>query len=264
MGGFVFPEHAHRHDKMITHCRACGTSFRVTQSQIDARAGQVRCGHCGVIFDARATLTPDIPIPTPSEAESVPSAQSKTGKFDAQKVPLAMAVSWDTTPLSEKPSRKKSSRLWSVAAIFISLVLVLQIGFRFRGELAHRFPDAKPVIQSICAELNCDIPLPQQAELISIETSDLRADGANLSVMVLSATLRNRATFVQSLPALELTLTDAQNKTLARRVLTPRDYGLSGARLESGFTANSELPIRIFIDTGTLKPVGYRLYLFYS
>src|SRR6267378_4224622 len=43
---------------MITRCPACATAFRVTEPQLRARAGQVRCGRCGALFDALTALSP--------------------------------------------------------------------------------------------------------------------------------------------------------------------------------------------------------------
>jgi hypothetical protein len=34
-------------------------------------------------------------------------------------------------------------------------------------------------------------------------------------------------------------------------------------RSEPGFAAGSELQIRVYIEAAALKPMGYRLYLFY-
>ncbi|MCX7383383.1 MAG: DUF3426 domain-containing protein [Alphaproteobacteria bacterium] len=44
-----------------------------------------------------------------------------------------------------------------------------------------------------CDLLGCRISLPRRSELMSIETSDLQADAANPNVVILTATLRNRA-----------------------------------------------------------------------
>ncbi len=43
---------------MITTCPACYTAFRVTQEQLAAREGMVRCGKCATVFDAREALQP--------------------------------------------------------------------------------------------------------------------------------------------------------------------------------------------------------------
>jgi hypothetical protein len=100
-------------------------------------------------------------------------------------------------------------------------------------------------------------------DLLGIESSDLQADSAHPSVMVLTATLRNRAGYVQEFPALELTLTNIQNQTIARRVLAPADYVPRDTRPESGFAAGGELQLRVYIEAAALTPTGYRLYLFH-
>jgi len=168
-------------------------------------------------------------------------------------------VSFDFGP----QSRPHPSRLWWLASVLLLLALAVQGGYRYRGEIAVLLPEAKPLIQRICAELGCDVPLPRRSELLSIESSDLQADASHPSVMVLTATLRNRAGFVQAFPALELSLTSTQDKTVARRVLTPKDYAPQNTRSETGFAAGSELQIRVYIEAAALKPSGYRLYLFY-
>jgi len=265
---------------MITRCPACGTSFRVTLVQLEARAGHARCGHCSIVFDARAALVSDS-VSTSAEREfaaaresemphaivtsesglaaaSAPAPDSESPRSadgTAQAVPLELGV--------EFRSRKHARRLWWLGSTLLLLVLATQAAYQYRGDLALLVPEAKPMIQKLCAELNCDLPLPRRTELMSIESSDLRADGANPSVMVMSAALRNRAAFAQALPALELTLTDAQDQVVARRVLMPQDYAPRSTPVDSGFAAGSELPAKVFIDAGTLKATGYRLYLFY-
>jgi len=46
----------HRHEKMraITHCPVCQTQFFVSEQQLDQHHGQVRCGYCLHVFDAKA------------------------------------------------------------------------------------------------------------------------------------------------------------------------------------------------------------------
>jgi hypothetical protein len=107
------------------------------------------------------------------------------------------------------------------------------------------------------------LPLPRRVELMSIEASDLQADTTNTNVMVLSATLKNRAVFSQQHPLLELTLTDAQDQPVVRRVLSPQDYIGKSVNAQAGFAANSEIAIKVFIEGSQVKATGYRLYLFY-
>jgi hypothetical protein len=81
--------------------------------------------------------------------------------------------------------------------------------------------------------------------------------------MVLSATIKSRANFNQQHPSLELTLTDAQDQPVVRRVLAPQNYLGAAASTQAGFVANSEIAIKVFIEGSQVKATGYRLYLFY-
>lgn len=53
---------------MLTSCPECRTTFRVTQVQLDAKRGLVRCGHCNAVFNAYDALLPEIEMP-PVEAQ---------------------------------------------------------------------------------------------------------------------------------------------------------------------------------------------------
>jgi predicted Zn finger-like uncharacterized protein len=237
----------------VTRCPNCATAFRVSDPQLAARSGQVRCGRCGNIFDARAALVPERapangPVPLPATA-----TPSRPGEAPRSRP----AFSRESAP----PPRW--NRLWAVASVLALVALAGQLAFRFRSEIVLVWPAAKPVLARLCADFGCDVPLPKRAELMSIEASDLQADGANPGVMVLTATLRNRAAFPQQYPSLELTLTDSQDQAVARRVLYARDYLGRAANGEAAFSGNSELAVRVFIEATALKPTGYRLYLFY-
>jgi predicted Zn finger-like uncharacterized protein len=228
----------------VTRCPDCGTAFRISDTQLALRAGQARCGRCGKVFDARVGLV--------AGTSTQPAPAAKQGR-NAQ----------STLSRAAAPDARRSKWIWSMASAMALVALAMQFAFHFRGEIVLLWPASKPTLARVCAELGCDLPLPRLPELMSIEASDLQADGTNPGVMVLSATLRNRAAFAQQFPSLELTLTNAQDQAVARRVLSARDYLARGANLDAGFAANSELAVRIFIEAAALKPTGYRLYLFY-
>jgi len=278
---------------LTTHCPACFTAFRISQEQIEAREGKVRCGRCGAVFDARATLREQTeergrghdaaPQPDPSALAAVQAAVPKAGLSAALAAPAAEAgakdpgrganiarMSWlakarwkPESVVGRSIAPKRARRIGWLALVLLLLLLVGQIAFHYRGEIALLVPQFKPQIKALCETLGCELPLPRRAELMSIESSDLRADTTNPAIMVLSATLRNRAVFPQAYPALELTLTDLQDRPLARRVLSAQQYLGQAARIETGFAANSELPVKVFIEAASLGAAGYRLYLFF-
>lgn len=233
----------------ITRCPSCVTAFRVNDAQLSARGGHVRCGRCGATFDALAALTSESVARADAAERGLPATQPRTMP------PLVFDFG--------APQPAGNSRLWWAASAVALVGLALQAAFQYRTELGLLLPEAKPFIQQTCAKLGCEVSLPRRAELLSIESSDLQADGTSPNVMVLTATLRNRAGFAQAFPELELSLTSAQDRTVARRVLTAKDYAPRGTQTESGLAAGSELQTRVYIEAATLRPTGYRLYLFY-
>lgn len=159
----------------------------------------------------------------------------------------------------------KPRRRWPL--VLVASLLLVAMGVQglyfYRTEIATSVPALRPVIDALCALAGCQLAPPRRTDALAIESSDLQADPARASVIVLTATLRNRSAGTVAYPALELTLTNQQDQTVARRVIQPADYLVRGTAVESGMSPRAEVAIRLEIDTGDLRPAGYRLYLFY-
>jgi predicted Zn finger-like uncharacterized protein len=262
--------------KMVTSCPACGTAFRVHPDQLTARGGQVRCGQCTTVFDARSAL-----VAEPDAREAVPAPPPATRTDEIALVEAAVSQPLGNTlppepeiSLSESESEfefgprsrgrsRLATALWALGCAAGTLLLAGQAAYAYRGELAVLWPAARPWLATACETLRCTIPLPQHSDLISLESSELAAERGVAGVLTLSAVLRNRAGFAQAYPALELTLTDGQDRPLARRVLAPSDYLGARAAREPVFAAGSEASFRLHIDAAGLGASGYRLYAFY-
>jgi predicted Zn finger-like uncharacterized protein len=275
--------------RMSTRCLACGTAFRVYPEQLAARDGQVRCGKCASIFDARSTLvTEDEPEPLHAVAPASPpvsmpavpvshtEALAQVEAVVSQPVAAAappepeISVSDDDSDFDFGPRARRRSTviaaLWGLAALVMALALAGQIAYAYRGELALLAPASRPWIEAACVRLRCTIPLPHHADLISIEASELAAERGVPGMLTLSAALRNRASLAQAFPHLELTLTDAADQPVARRVLAPREYldATVSLRADAGsFAAGAEQPVKLHIDAAGLNASGYRIFLFH-
>jgi hypothetical protein len=122
------------------------------------------------------------------------------------------------------------------------------------------------VLVELCAAFGCTVTWPTQADQLAVLGTELQAIPGT-DVLELSAMVRNRADFRQSLPALEVTLTDARNRPVARKVFTPADYlasaGEPTARLHEGLAPGSDLTVRIFFEARGLAPAGFLVYPFY-
>ena len=151
------------------------------------------------------------------------------------------------------------SPVWPYVLVFVLLLLMLggQLAYHFRSEVVLRLPAAAAAYSALAIE----VPLPQDAALVSIETSDLQSDNGR-GLFVLNATLKNRAVHAQAWPSLELTLTDVNDKVVARRVIGAVDY-LSPGSSTAAFPANGETSVRLWIEASGIGAAGYRLYIFY-
>lgn len=199
---------------------------------------------------------------TPATAIAEP-ALAELAKVDAGAGSGASTFAFGPVAAAE-PARRVRRWPWLLGALLLLLTLLAQAAYHYRSAITLLFPETKPYATKLCASLGCELPLPRRIEMMSIEASDLQADTTNPNVMVLSATIKNRAVFNQQHPLLELTLTDAQDQPVVRRVLAPQDYLGKTVNTQAGFAANTEIAIKVFIEGSQVKATGYRLYLFFS
>ncbi|MBZ0125321.1 MAG: DUF3426 domain-containing protein [Rhodocyclaceae bacterium] len=279
---------------MLTRCPTCSTAFRVTPEQLKARAGKVRCGHCKAVFNALESLEDAPPVaeaaaPPPSASEPVPAAAAEETPAvesspaeaatpdSAPPEPSAVEAGADTVGAGAvdillediqatevpPPAPRGGRYAWAAAGLLALALLLAQAVYVFRAELALSQPDWRPQLEELCGQLGCDIPLPRKTDLVSIEASDLHPEPQQKNLLVLAATLKNRAPFVQEYPHLEVTLTDTRDQPMVRRVFAPAEYLAEGANVRAGFAANGDLAVNLWLDTGNVGASGYRLYLFY-
>ena len=265
---------------LYTRCRNCETIFRVTTQQLQASGGQVRCGHCETVFDAFATLTAQAPQhasqppaasaappphdPSVTESSAQPifaglpisqQAKSQPGRPD----PAASLYEWEF----RMPESPPHTRLWTILALMLSMVLAAQAMYAFRTEIMVFVPQTRNYFTRACESLGCMIGLPKLSNYLHIEESDLKAlDPSHPNEIQLLLSVRNRAQIELAYPAFELTLTNSLEQALARRIFLPAEYLPPSAR-SGGLKAGTELPIQLYLDTGALRAAGYRLYLFY-
>lgn len=150
-----------------------------------------------------------------------------------------------------------------LVAVLLALLLLGQLGYAFRTSIAANFPQTRPLLDEACRLSGCSVGLPMQIDSVSIESSDFQPLADKRDQFMLNVLLRNRGVTVQAWPSIELTLNDATDKIVARRVIAPRDYLPAGTLPAKGFAAGSEQPIRLVFELVRLTASGYRVYLFY-
>jgi len=79
---------------MFTQCPECGTAFRVTAEVLKQAAGKVRCGGCGVAFNALDYLSEQKPTATPQPATdgTVPELDPEPVELEAVDPPKSISA----------------------------------------------------------------------------------------------------------------------------------------------------------------------------
>lgn len=183
-------------------------------------------------------VVPDAPTPAADAAEPAPQFV-RTAEREAfwRRPPLRVALLLGTG--------------------LLGLLLAAQLALANRDLLAAHLPASRPALTTLCQLTGCRIEPLRRIERLSVDSSGLaRVEGAAL--YRLSVVLHNRAETPLLAPALDLSLTDAAGKLVARRVLQAADLGLPPT-LEAG----QELPLQALLSTGDKRVTGYTVELFY-
>jgi predicted Zn finger-like uncharacterized protein len=212
---------------------------------------------------------------TPDELdEAMEDLQRRPWRSKKKKTKRAEVDALDEADTDDEPSFLKRGRrqqrlgprlrmLMGLGSFVLLIGVLAQSTYIFRNQIAGWFPQTKPMLTNACAILGCHIALPAQIDAVSIESSELQTSAANQDTFVLTTLLRNRSATVQAWPYIELTLNDANEKALARRVFTPDEYLPAPQQVLQGFAATSERSIKLSFELSQLKASGYRVYVFY-
>jgi Protein of unknown function (DUF3426) len=203
----------------------------------------------------RATATAEV------RESAVADAEDADAESDAEE---------DAPPAPAFLKGGRHSRGFSVVfgggSILLGLLLLAQFAVVFRTELTTRLPAARPAVLALCEVFGCTVSWPTRAELLVVVGTEMQAVPGT-DIFELTAVVRNRASFKVALPAIEVTLTDVQNRPLARKVFAPVDYlasnGEASSRLEEGLGGGSDYVVRMTFEARGLNASGFVVYPFY-
>jgi predicted Zn finger-like uncharacterized protein len=233
-----------------------------------------------LLMRASASAQPALaPTPSPSPMPQVDAAKlarrnaARKRKAEPQAAePVVVAPVAEPEPGEHEPEFVKISRrkqqtgrtrrlVLGLGSALLVLALAAQGVVTFRNVLAARYPQAKGVLAGACAVLGCKVELPAQIDALSVETGELQSLGANR--FAFTTLLRNQTSLVQAWPYLELTLTDANDKPLVRRIFTPAEYLPPGVAPARGIAARSEQAVKLAFELNQVKASGYHIAIFY-
>jgi predicted Zn finger-like uncharacterized protein len=248
---------------VITQCPACKTLFRVTPELLLASEGWGRCGQCREVFEAK-------PYSPPPQMPALDFSASPM--LDAYSFPAADESDNDSS--LDEGSSTQGARGWLRLLGWVLLVLVLvgagglQYVLHERDGLAAQKSKWTSPIQKVCAWVGCEIRPYRDADAVVIEGSSFSRTAAG--DFRLSLTLKNTSAYELAAPALELTLTDALDQVVLRKVMAPADLGWPSGRFMPEHTVQLDVAVQLQPAADAPGPVvatssvaGYRVLAFY-
>ena len=144
--------------------------------------------------------------------------------------------------------------LWLGGLILLVVVLLGQLIFIYRDDVASSVPALRPVLAQVCQPFGCEVGYAKRIERIFVVGSSLQqASGqspseTNQHDYLLRLTLQNRYNQAQPWPHLMVALSDPSGTVVIRKVVAPSEY-LPPALFEGPFGAQQEaslaVPLRV-------------------
>jgi predicted Zn finger-like uncharacterized protein len=198
------------------------------------------------------------PSTTQAPMEKVPATDTDTASGDS--------VADEDVSFVRQARRKAFWRspvmrgLLVMMAFMLVVALGLQVGLHERNRLASLHPELKPWLVQLCEVMQCTVEVPRQIDAIVIDNSSftrVRGDLFRLGFVV-----RNTSASEVAAPAVELTLTDTQEKPVMRRVFQPAELG-AGTVLAPRGEWSAALNLGVAAGGDNARVAGYRLLAFY-
>jgi len=179
----------------------------------------------------------------------------------------AMPLESSEHPAPEFLRRAESRARWqqprvraalATIALVLAAALVLQAGNHFRDYAAVRWPTLRTALTEWCALAGCTLEAPRRIDEVAVDSTALtRTPGSD--AFRLAVTLRSRSSVPVAVPWVDLSLTDASGKVVARKALGIRDFNPVAPVLQP----NGEVVLQTLLAARGARVTGYTVEIFY-
>ncbi|WP_295942869.1 DUF3426 domain-containing protein [uncultured Xanthomonas sp.] len=171
--------------------------------------------------------------PAPASARDpalAPATVATPATVPPSPVAAAAAPSFLHGPRERRPVLRAAPWQW-IALAGLGLLLALQILIADRQRLGAD-PRWRPWVAGVCQVLRCSVPAWREPAAFTMLSREVRPLPGHAGTLQVQATFRNDARWAQAWPLLQLSLADADGRTIGSRVLRPQEY-LGRARPDS-------------------------------
>lgn len=175
-----------------------------------------------------------LPPASATDPALAPATAATPATAPTSPVSAAAAPSFLHGPRERRPVLRAAPWQW-IALAGLGLLLALQILIADRQRLGT---DARwrPWVAGVCQVLRCSVPAWREPAAFTMLSREVRPLPGHAGTLQVQATFRNDARWAQAWPLLQLSLADADGRTIGSRVLRPQEY-LGRARPDSATLA---------------------------
>ena len=176
---------------IVTRCPTCETAFRVTEEQLAAANGMVRCGKCMGIFNASAN---QVLVDEPEE--NLPRLTALIhNEFSEQQPSPAAKISL-------------TGLLAKVAVLALGgLMLAGQTIYFFSGPLSQN-QDYRQLLLDGCEKLGCQIEPFRDLDKLAINTFIVQSHPTQPRAVMVDMLIENSAGYSQAYPGIKIRFED--------------------------------------------------------
>ena len=260
----------HASPEIHTQCPHCNTLFQITEEQLNALNGKVRCGYCYRVFNAQETLINELSSNAPRQQQTETQIQVNLSQPDTQALETISLAKDElkadarqqldqTTPTTDKPF-STSNLMWSLAIAFTVIVFIGQYTYFYRDELSQRHVQLRPMLNTYCEYLNCQLAPIKALDQLKLVSHDMRIHPEQENALRVQGQFVNKADFAQPYPLITLKLTDLGGKTIAQRTFNANQY-LSNKifSIEKGIPPDKGFDAQLNITDLGSQVVGFSL-----
>ena len=182
---------------------------------------------------------------------------------EANQIQEPITINDLTTDPKFQISKTKTYSWLIFLCLFLAILASFQAIYSLRTKIAAEYPQFKPYLIQACVALQCEISLPKNLDLVTIDDSDMQEDENHQNVIKFSSLLINNATYAQTYPNIELTLTDTADQPVLRKTIHATEYLAANSNAATGIASREEVRINLAINVKDLEVVGYRVLVVY-
>ncbi|MCQ9615457.1 DUF3426 domain-containing protein [Paenalcaligenes niemegkensis] len=163
-------------------------------------------------------------------------------------------------------SQRAGRLFWIMVLALLAGVLILQLLYVFRNQVANQLPVTRPALESLCNQLGCEVAYERRINYIHIVSSSLQlqaGSGSAQDLYNLRIRLRNDYKRKQEWPTLIVTFSDISTAVISRLEIPPQRY-LRPEQLQNAFGAFDEIEFTLPIDSRGKRINGYKIDKYFS